>query len=128
MTADPDRAWLSPLLNRIAAVAGERAALILGAEKACERIYIPERLEPDHWLIALVGAEPAAAIAAEFGGQKLDIPPALAGQKRQRQRAIAKMTERGRSINAIAKTLGIARSTVKDHRKRLRDDDQGTLL
>ena len=54
-----DRAFFSPLLNRIADVAGERAALILGREKACQTVYFPK--EP-----ALVG-KTLAQISASRG-------------------------------------------------------------
>ncbi|WP_292178262.1 helix-turn-helix domain-containing protein [Mesorhizobium sp.] len=127
---DPDRAWFSPLLNKIAEVAGDRAALILGRDKACETIYIPRRVGPTHWLSKLIGEEAASAVASEFGPSKLEIPPALNGQKRKRRAAIAQMTDKGYSINRITRTLGVARSTVKDHRRRMRrdDDDQGSLF
>lgn len=127
---DPDRAWFSPLLNKIAEVAGDRAALILGREKACETIYIPRRVDPTHWLSKLLGEEAATALAKEFGPTRLEIPPALNGQKRKRRAAIAQMTDKGYSINKITRTLGVARSTVIDHRRRMRsdDDDQGSLF
>ncbi len=128
---DPDQAWLSPLLNRIAAVAGIRAALILGREKGCQTIYVPRRIPAGHWLERLVGTEAAESLAAEFGGSKIDIPPALTGEKRRRWRAIAEMNRNGYSVNRITKALGVARSTVKDHRRRLRDtgnDEGGSLL
>jgi DNA-binding NarL/FixJ family response regulator len=130
VSSDPDRAWFSPLLNRIAEVAGDRAALILGSEKACETIYVPRRFGPNHWLCKLIGEAAAQALASEFGGSKLEIPPALNGQKRKRQAAIAQMTDKGYSINTITRNLGVARSTVKDHRRRMRrkDDDQGSLF
>lgn len=126
---DPDRAWLSPLLNRIAAVAGERAALILGRDKACETIYVPARISAGHWLARSIGIDAARALAKEYGGSKLEIPPALAGQKRQRRAAIAQMQDKGYSINKTARALGVARSTVKNNRRRVRrDDDQGSLF
>lgn len=129
-TRDPDRAWFSPLLNKIAEIAGDRAALILGRDKACETIYVPRHFGPSHWLCKLVGEEAARALASEFGGSKLEIPPALNGQNRKRQAAIAQMTDKGYSINKITRSLGVARSTVKDHRRRMRrdDDDQGSLF
>lgn len=130
-SVDPDQAWLSPLLNRVAAIAGVRAALILGREKGCQTVYVPRQVAARHWLAQMVGLDAAKAIAAEFGGQKLDIPPALVGEKRRRRRAIADMNRSGYSINRITKSLGVARSTVKDHRRRLRDagdDDDGKLL
>lgn len=127
---DEDRAWLSPLLNRIADAAGIRAALILGSEKGCQTVYIPHRFGPKHWLPKLIGMEAALKLAAEFGGSKLDIPPALVGEKRRRQRAIAEMTRKGYSINRTTASLGVARSTVKRHRQSLRNqpEDEGSLL
>lgn len=128
---DPDQAWLSPLLNRVAAIAGVRAALILGRDKGCQTVYVPRQVTARHWLAQLLGIDAAKAIAAEFGGTKLDIPPALIGEKRRRRRAIAEMNRNGYSINRITKSLGVSRSTVKDHRRRLKDagdDEGGTLL
>lgn len=120
---------MTPLLNRIADVAGERAALILGRERACEKVYIPDTVTPDHWLAGLVGLEAAVAIAASFGGQKLEIPPAIGGDKRRRAATIAEMIDKGYSTNQIARTLGVAHTTVKRHRRyQPRDDDQGSLF
>lgn len=126
---DPDRIWLSPLLNRIADVAGDRAALILGRDKACEVIYVPDNVTPDHWLAKLIGYEPAVALSKVYGSQKLEIPPALNGQKRKRRAAIVQMLDKGFSTNKITRALGVARTTVKNHRRLLRrDDDQGSLF
>lgn len=126
----PERAWFSPLLNEIADVAGERAALLIGRDKACQRVYIPKTLAPDHWLIGLVGDEAALKIAARFGPAHLDIPPALGGQMRRRRRAITEMTRNGMSINQITRALGVARSTVTDQRRKLgrKDDRQPDLF
>lgn len=127
MTVLPDRAWMTPLLNRIADVAGERAALIIAREKACEKIYIPTEVAPDHWLAVLVGLNAAIAICDRFGGNKLEIPPALAGDKRRRAIAIAQMIEKGYSTNSIARALGVTHKTVQLHRRKT-DSGQGTLL
>lgn len=123
----PDRAWMTPLLNRIADVAGERAALILAHEKACQKIYIPVEVVADHWLVSLVGHEAAEAICDRFGGNTLEIPPALAGDKRRRARAIAEMIEKGYSTNSIARALGVTHKTVQLHRRKT-DSSQGSLL
>lgn len=112
-----DRAYFSPLLNQIADCAGIRAALLLGRDKACQRIYIPAKISPGHWLLELLGDEACARVIKEFGGQQLDIPPALGGQIRRRRRAIIQMSKDGWSINQIAGTLGVARSTVTDTRR-----------
>lgn len=124
-----DRAYMTPLLNRIADVAGERAAIILGREKAGQRISIPNRMPADHWLVDLIGPEAANAMAEKFGSQKIDIPPALGGDKRRRAMTIAQMIDKGYSINEIVRATGVSRSTVKDHmKKRPRDSRQGSLF
>jgi len=130
---DADRPWLSPMLNRIAEVAGERAALILGRERACQSIFIPKNFRPDHWLPELIGETAALAMIRAFGGTEIEIPPALAGQMRRRALAIAEMTRNGYSINHTTRLLGVSRSTVKNHRRRLKegepdDDGQGSLF
>lgn len=113
-----DRVWLTPLLNRIANVAGENAAIALGRARAGERIYIPERMTADHWLAELVGLEAASKISAAFGSQKMEIPQSVAGDKRRRAAAIADLIDRGYSTNAIARTLGISQNTVAEHRRK----------
>ncbi|KQZ87215.1 hypothetical protein ASD64_07185 [Mesorhizobium sp. Root157] len=130
---DDDRPWLSPMLNRIAEVAGERAALILGRERACLTVFIPKHFRPGHWLPELIGEEAARNMIAAFGGTEIEIPPALAGQMRRRRVAIAEMTRNGYSINHTTRLLGVSRSTVKSHRRRLKDgepddDGQGSLF
>ena len=125
----PDRAYMTPLLNRIADVAGERAAIILGREKAGQRISIPNSMPANHWLAELSGHDAAKAMAEKFGSQKIDIPPALGGDKRRRAMTIAQMIDKGYSINEIVRATGVSRSTVKEHlKKRPRDDRQGSLF
>ncbi|SOC46629.1 hypothetical protein SAMN05892877_12364 [Rhizobium subbaraonis] len=135
--AQADRAWMTPLLNRIADVAGERAALILGTEKAGQQIYIPVKVDSDHWLAGLISYESALALVGVFGGNNITIPPVMAGDKRRRARALADLIARGYSINKIVSLTGVARSTVIEHRARNpkaianlldEDDDQGKLL
>lgn len=130
MTHLSDRAYMTPLLNRIADVAGERAALILGREKAGEQIYVPERATEDHWLSELIGIEAATRLTTIFGSQKLLIPPALAGDKRRRAATIAEMIDKGYSNNQIIRATGVSMSTVTLHRKKLPkpDDPQGSLF
>lgn len=115
----PERAWFSPLLNEIADVAGERAALLLGREKACHRIFIPKNLKEGHWLVELVGQEAAMKLVKRYADSYLDIPPALSGQMRRRRRAITEMTLDGWSIARITRTLGVSRSTVTDQRRKI---------
>lgn len=127
-----ERPWFSPSLNKIADVAGDRAALLLGREKACQSIYIPKLYNGDHWLPKLIGEDAARLLVRHYGGTQVEIPPALSGQMRRRRLAIAELTEKGYSINKTTRMLGVARSTVKNHRRRMRvddgEDDQGSLF
>lgn len=123
-----DRVWLTPLLNRIADVAGEEAAIALGRARPGERVYIPEQVAADHWLVQAVGLEAAEKIAEAFGSQKLVIPQAIAGGRRQRADAIAEMISRGYSTNAIIRSLGVSKTTVEEHRRRRPRPEQLKLL
>lgn len=127
----PDRAWFTPLLNRIADVAGERAALLLGREKAGQQIYVPGTVKPGHWLAELVGPDAASALAEHFGDKLILIPQALSGEKRRRANTIAQLADKGYSIGKIVQLTGLSRSTVAQHVQRHRantDDPQGNLF
>lgn len=125
----PDRAYMTPLLNRIADVAGERAAIIIGREKAGQQIYIPETATPDHWLSELVGLDAAHALACKWGSKHIVIPPALAGEKIRRARTIADLLDKGYSINEIVRRTGVSFNTVRNHAKKRRPNDrQGELF
>ncbi|CUX41513.1 hypothetical protein O9X90_14570 [Agrobacterium leguminum] len=125
----PDRAYMTPLLNRIADVAGERAAVILGREKAGQQIYVPETATPDHWLSELIGLDAAKAMAVRWGSKHIVIPAALAGDKIRRAATIAELLDKGYSINEIVRRTGVSFNTVRNHaKKRPRDDRQGELF
>lgn len=130
MTQTPDRAYMTPLLNRIVDVAGERAALILGREKAGLQIYIPEVPSADHWLSQLVGHEAALALGEAFGSKHIVIPAALGGQKIHRAQVIAQLLDKGYSINRIVQETGVSFNTVRNHAKKRgrKNDRQGELF
>lgn len=121
---------MTPLLNRIADVAGERAALMLGTEKAGQLIYIPIKATGDHWLTALIGLESASAMASAFGGSNITIPPVMVGDKRRRAKVLADLIGKGYSINDIVRLTGLARSTVIEHRAKhpKQSKSQGSLF
>jgi len=130
MTQTPDRAYMTPLLNRIAAVAGERAALVLGREKAGQKIYIPGTMTSEHWLATMIGLEAATAIADTFGSQHIVVPAALSGEKIRRARVIAQLLDEGYSINQIVQRTGVSFNTVRNHAKKRgrKNDRQGELF
>lgn len=110
-----DRRWMTPLLNRIADVAGLEAAIAIGRAKAGQQISIPKKSPPGHWLHDLVGADAAAKIVETFQDTKIIIPVTLTGAKRQRAEAIAQMAASGYSLNKIVQLTGLSRSTVRAH-------------
>ncbi|MFK3690397.1 hypothetical protein ACI2J4_08915 [Agrobacterium tumefaciens] len=124
----PDRAYMTPLLNRIAEVAGERAAIILGREKAGLQIYIPETITPKHWLAELIGFDAAKAMAVVWGSKHIVVPPAMNGDKRRRASTIAELIEKGYSNNQIVELTGVSRRTVIEHRRKRPDDRQASLF
>ena len=70
----------------------------------------------------------AEKIAGAFGPTKFEIPQALAGDKRRRAAAIADLIDKGYSTNAIARRLGVSRSTVAQHRRKLPTTDEQLRL
>lgn len=114
----PSRKYLTPLLNRIADVAGVEAAIYIGTRKASRIIYIPAKVKKTHWLSQALGFEKAQALCTEMGPQHISIPPALAGQRKRTHDAIIALTEMSWTVDEIASSLGVARSTVYDNRGR----------
>lgn len=125
-----DRAWLTPKLNKIADVAGVRAAITLGTEMAGQEIYIPNTVNREHWLAKLVGLDEARAIAEVFGGHMISLPASLGGMRRKVTETLIRMIEEGRSVNQITRATGVCRATVYNHRSKVsdKDDPQGSLF
>ena len=127
---------LPALLFEIAEVAGIDAALAVAEAKGGQRVVVPTRLRPDHWLVVAVGMEKAELICRHFTSghvrQELDIPLGPAGsylaERRRRARALVEAQEQGRSANQIAADVGITERSVRRFRARQRDARQGNLL
>lgn len=118
-----DRAYMTPLLNRIADVAGLAAALKLGSEKAGEQIHIPKSMSPENDLAKLIGFEAAQKMSLAFGGGNLLIPAALSGNRRRIRSTIDDMIDNGHSDNEIVRATGVCRRTVTYRRAELKKDD-----
>lgn len=123
-----DRLWMTPLLNRIADVAGVEAARAIGRSRAGQQISIPTQIRDGHWLSDLIGRDAAEKLAAAYGGKKIIIPASLMGAKRQRAEGIAALVAKGYSLNKIAEITGLSRSTIRLHMERSTDPRQGTLF
>ncbi|WP_316191278.1 MULTISPECIES: hypothetical protein [unclassified Bradyrhizobium] len=122
------------MLQEIADVAGEAAALKIAAQHGGRRVYFPsvDRLvgvDGEHyWLIDCVGYDLARKICEHFQvdgrGQRIEIPLHVGGTYRQFLRQIAErvheLEDEGKSSTEIARTLGLTQRTVHRHRSRHR--------
>lgn len=138
---------LPAILEEIAGVIGEVAALAIASRVGGRRVYIPAKMSfgnPDavegaHWLIEAVGFDNAVKLCAHFAvdgrGQRVDIPLHVGGTYKQMIRAIAERIHRydqdDLSAPAIVSKLGVTDRTVRRHRARHRGakpSKQGKLL
>lgn len=98
-------------LDDVCALIGFAATSRLIAWHGGEHIYVPVEATPEHALAALMGDSALRALVDEFGGQTLWIPADIAGADRQNiqnKRAVAKLTNKGRSPQEIAVELGLS--------------------
>ena len=94
-------------------VAGRDAAMRVAELKGGEQAYIPRTICAGHWLAKAIGLSNAAAIAAEFGGCRVDIPT---DSVRRRHAAIVELFGRGLNVSQVARELKINVRTARRHR------------
>lgn len=114
--------WLPPLLNTIADVAGNEAALALARARGGSRVSIPARAKDDHWLVEVVGREAADKICDHFRvgtngtGVALDIPTGPESPMNKlldnNRKSIDQMLADGVSVDLIARRVRVHRTTV----------------
>jgi DNA-binding transcriptional ArsR family regulator len=128
---------LPGVLGEISAAAGEAAAISIAARVGGTRVYIPTRLEEDHWLVEAVGREAAQKICAALGGDRHVIPTCGGGAYKNFRRDIARrvhtLDQEGKSAGEIARAVGLTMRAVHRHRAAHRgggrkDDPQGSLF
>jgi len=96
-----------PLIHRLVDCIGEEAVLRFLDAFAGQRIYIPRNVLAGGKIALAVGTTAAAALAADFGGEDMEVPsskPWRAHVMRERD---------GASANQIARALGVTRATAK---------------
>jgi hypothetical protein len=135
---------LPGVLEEIAEVAGEAAALAIAARHGGRRVYFPAVRKlldgyESYWLVECVGIELARKICAHFEvdgrGQRIDIPLHVGGSYRQFVRSVAQrvhaLDREGKSSTEISQQLGLTQRTVHRHRARHgkpKNDKQGKLF
>lgn len=127
---------LNSIADAVAPVVGGRSAgvtiaLMLARLKGGQRIYLPAKVDHDHWLSREVGLDAAVAICNHFSvggvGQHIDMPfgpgsGQYAIQRRARARAYTEAQERGLNANQAAAEIGVSRRSVYSARARMRPD------
>lgn len=109
------------LLADIAEATSPETAMLLVQSFGGTRIRFPhpktvEKASDDHWLIALVGREPALAIADQFMGSWVCIPTGYRLLGHERRERIRNMIAEGSTANVIARSAGCSVRTVYRHR------------
>jgi hypothetical protein len=124
----------SGIMTVIAEAAGDAAALqIQHAKGGLEAVSFPrpEHLNPNHWLVDLVGMEAATAVCSAIGGRKVTIPMGATANLGRRWRAMQTAMEGGASNSEAALAAGVHQRTVRRYRGRAglrRDPGQGNLF
>lgn len=132
---------LPGVLQEIAELVGDQAALTIASRAGGTRIYFPAKADNEHWLVASIGRDAADKVCAHFAvderrGQRIEIPLYVGGSYRQLVRAIAERVHKmdaddEASSTKIARKVGVTQRTVHRHRARHRgkkDGKQGRLL
>lgn len=115
-----DLAPLTGFLAELADLVGEQRARRLAQIHGGTRLYVPERLTPDHPLVTEIGYEAALSLVHAFKREYLEIPLGPSGVHaqsiRSRRELVSRLDEEGWSAPEIARVTGIHCRTVYRHR------------
>ena len=91
------------ILQDIVLLVGEETtAKLIAQHGGGAGLYIPVKINPDHYLYQLLGEEAARFLVAEFGGLTLEIPRAAVLQRMERNKKILADHEASMSHNDLA--------------------------
>lgn len=114
---------LPGILQEIADIVGEDAALAIAAARGGTQVYIPPEPPSDHWLCKLIGVALARALAAELTmgikGLRLELPLGPTGHAAQMRARVDAMIEAGASERDIAMATRYTIRAIRRRRARL---------
>ncbi|MEQ8585231.1 MAG: helix-turn-helix domain-containing protein [Thalassobaculaceae bacterium] len=117
---------LTGFLAELAELVGEKGARRLAQMHGGTRLYVPERLTPDHPLVTEIGYEAALSLVHAFKREHLEIPLGPSGAYvqsiRSRREIVSRLDEQGKSAPEIARAAGVHSRTVYRHRAKGRPD------
>lgn len=113
---------LPKLLSELAEVIGLEATLKLAVAKGGTQIYVPAAVEPDHWLVDLLGLKAASALCEHFKQSGFSFKERLmwagipvmvpSGIQFRRRLMLEKARREGLSSREMALRLNVSERTI----------------
>jgi hypothetical protein len=101
------------LIDRLAERIGYQSTARLIRAFSGRRLYVPQSIDEEHPIRWVIGASQAEALAAEYGGQYLDLPDERMVFLELRNRRIAAEYQRGVPVRQIASTYALSPPGVR---------------
>lgn len=79
-------------------------------------LYVPQCIDSDHPIVRVVGAKPAQRLAAEFGGETLNLPDNDEFSRLRRTRQVARLLRAGLNPRDVATLVGCSTRHVRRYR------------
>lgn len=99
----PEDAPLTAVAAAVAELCGLELAAALVAARRGEVVYVPHTIAAGHPLAQALGLDRARRLAEHFGGERLEVPMALADEAAARRRLVLALRARGLSTAQIAR-------------------------
>ncbi|PTR11784.1 MULTISPECIES: helix-turn-helix domain-containing protein [unclassified Novosphingobium] len=117
---------LPGVLQQIASVVGEEAALAIATARGGTQVYIPPVPPSDHWLCKLIGVERARRLADELTmgikGLRLELPLGPASNAAQARARVDAMIKAGASERDICLATRYSIRSIRRRRAMLNTD------
>lgn len=107
-----DPAQLPGSLGEVVDAIGIDAALRLVEQLGGTRLYVPERMTPNHPVVALLGHKHAYTLASQFGGDQIILPRCVAAMRALRDTAIREQRSGGASTKTLALKHGLTERQI----------------
>ena len=128
MNDDIEQRYLPPLLRTIAEIIGLPATLTLVRAYGGTRLYVPNRFDPDHPIVKLIGHELAARFFTAYRGEQIDVPKGEVAVKAARDRRIRAARADGQTHARLAIRYGLSERQIRNIVGPEEDDRQVALF
>ncbi len=116
-------------LREVADVVGLTAAARLAESWGGIRLYVPEKITPEHEISRVIGYDAARLLSQVFARETLSVPRAAAGLRKVRNKEMQQQYNNGISAARLALQYGMTERQVYDIVKRgnIADENQTAL-